>query len=51
MTIAAFGAVGLHILQGGAYETHTIAAMMLRAVLWQAIMVVAWRGALNDFHS
>ena len=34
-----------------ACETCTIAAMMLRMVIWQAIMVVAWRAALNGSHS
>ena len=50
-TVAAFVALRFHILQGRACETRTIAAMMLRMVIWQAIMVVAWRGALNGFHS
>ncbi|WP_262266328.1 hypothetical protein [Microvirga yunnanensis] len=46
-TVAAFGALGFHILQGGAYATRTIAAMMLRTVISQVIMVAAWRDALE----
>ena len=48
-SVAAFGAVGFHILHGGDYETRTLAAMLLRIVIWQAIMVVAWRVALSGF--
>jgi hypothetical protein len=51
MTIAIFGALGFYILQGGTCETVTIAARMLRAVIWQASKIVAWRGALNGFRS
>ncbi|WP_457094415.1 hypothetical protein [Microvirga sp. P5_D2] len=46
-TVTAFGTLGFHILQGGAYETRTMTAMMLRAVISQAIMVAAWRDALE----
>ena len=34
---------GLHVLQGGAYETRTVGAMILRAAIWAIISVVAWR--------
>jgi nitrate reductase gamma subunit len=41
-TVAAFVALRFHILQGGACETCTIAAMMLRMVIWQATWL--WLG-------
>ena len=34
---------GNHVLQGGAYEMRTVGAMILRAVVWGMISVVAWR--------
>lgn len=34
---------GNHVLQGGAYEMRTVGAMILRAVVWAMISVVAWR--------
>lgn len=42
-TIAVFGAFGLHVAAGGAHETRTVAAMTLRAGLWSAIALAAFR--------
>ena len=36
-------ALGIHVLQGGAYEMRTVGAMILRTGVWAAISVVAWR--------
>ncbi|WP_262272111.1 hypothetical protein [Microvirga yunnanensis] len=46
-TVAAFGALGFNILHGGHSETRSIVAMMLRTLVWQAIMVAAWRDTLE----
>ncbi len=38
-TLIVFAAFGIHIISGGAYETRTLAAMVLRSTVWLAI---AW---------
>ena len=38
-----FAAFGLHVAQGGAYETRTMGAMILRSVVWIAIAWIARR--------
>ena len=42
-TVAVFGALGLHILAGGAFEPRTVGAMTLRSLVWIAIAVAACR--------
>lgn len=42
-TALVFAALGVHIMNGGAYETRTVAAMALRTTVWLAIGVLAWR--------
>lgn len=42
-TALVFAALGVHVMNGGAYETRTVAAMALRTTVWLAIGVVAWR--------
>ncbi|OFZ97812.1 MAG: hypothetical protein A3H35_21630 [Betaproteobacteria bacterium RIFCSPLOWO2_02_FULL_62_17] len=42
-TLAAFGALGVHLSGGGAYEMRTLAAMLLRTSLWAAIAFLACR--------
>jgi acyl-phosphate glycerol 3-phosphate acyltransferase len=42
-TLGVFAAFGLHILQGGAYEGRTAAAMTLRTVIWFVIALVSRR--------
>lgn len=43
MTLCAFLGLGVHILQGGAYEMRTAGAMTLRGLIWVAIAVIAVR--------
>jgi hypothetical protein len=42
-TVVVFAAFGLHVFQGGAYETRTVGAMTLRAAVWLVIAAVAVR--------
>ena len=42
-TLVVFAAFGLHVAQGGAYETRTVGAMILRSVVWIAIAWIARR--------
>ena len=42
LTALTFGALGVHIAAGGAYEMRTLAAMTLRTLLWAAIAALAW---------
>lgn len=46
MVLVAFG---LHVVGGGAYETRTVGAMILRTGVWAAITLIAMRGiAIKD---
>jgi hypothetical protein len=38
-TLLVFAAFGVHVLQGGAYEMRTVAAMTLRSTVW---ITIAW---------
>ena len=42
-TILAFLALGIHLLQGGAYEMRTVGAMALRSMIWTGIAIFAFR--------
>ncbi|SMX48877.1 hypothetical protein [Maliponia aquimaris] len=42
-TIVVSLAFGVHVLQGGAYETRTVGAMILRVLVWAGISAVAVR--------
>lgn len=42
-TAVLFAAFGIHVLNGGAYEIRTVAAMALRITVWLAIGALAWR--------
>jgi hypothetical protein len=42
LTALVFAAFGAHILGGGAFEMRTVAAMLLRTVLWFSIAALAW---------
>ena len=44
-TLITYAAFGLHIFQGGSYETRTIGAMALRSTLW-LIIAFSTRAAL-----
>lgn len=46
LTVATFAALGIHVLNGGAFEARTIAAMVLRAGVWMAIAWVARKNLL-----
>ena len=46
-TLVIFAALGLYILNGGVYETRTIAAMALRSAVWIAIAAFTWRRFLQ----
>ena len=42
-TLIVFSILGMHILNGGAYETRTVAAMSLRSIVWLSIFVFSYR--------
>jgi len=42
-TIIVFAFFGLHILEGGKYETRTVAAMSLRSLVWLSIFIFSYR--------
>ncbi|MHB8834835.1 MAG: hypothetical protein ACYC9Y_03910 [Candidatus Methylomirabilia bacterium] len=42
-TAVVFAAFGFHILLGGAFEVHTMAAMILRTAVWAVIFAYASR--------
>jgi len=42
-TIAVFIAFGVHIFLGGAFESRTVGAMIIRSAVWIAIAVLACR--------
>ncbi|MCX2721054.1 hypothetical protein [Roseibium salinum] len=41
-TVAVFAAFAIHVLQGGAYEMRTLAALTLRTVVWAIIARIAF---------
>lgn len=47
-TIIVFAVFGLHILEGGAYETRTVAAMCLRSIVWVLISIFSYRGIIRQ---
>ena len=46
-TIIVFAFFGLHILEGGEYETRTIAAMSLRSLVWISIFIFSYRELIH----
>ncbi len=46
-TVLVFGALGAHVLAGGAYEPRTVVAMTIRAAFWiaEALALARWIGA------
>jgi len=42
-TVAVFGAFGVHVLAGGAFEARTVGAMTFRSVVWIAIAIATCR--------
>ena len=47
LTLLVFAAFGIHILNAGEYEQRTVAAMIIRSLLWSAIAVTSWRHLLR----
>jgi hypothetical protein len=47
-TLAVFAAFGVHAVSGGAYETRTLVAMMLRSTVWLIIAAIGWRVLMNE---
>jgi hypothetical protein len=47
LTALVFGALGLHIVGGGAFETRTVAAMTLRTLVWAGIAALALASLAN----
>lgn len=47
-TIIVFAVFGLHILEGGAYESRTVAAMCLRSLVWVSISIFSYRGIIRQ---
>jgi hypothetical protein len=47
-TVLVLLAFAVHVLQGGAYEMRTVGAMILRAVVWVFISIVAARTILRN---
>ncbi len=41
-TIMVFLILGIHILNGGGYETRTVAAMSLRSIVWISISIFSY---------
>lgn len=42
-TIIVFSILVMHILNGGGYETRTVAAMSLRSIVWISISIFSYR--------
>lgn len=42
-TALVFAAFGVYVMNGGAYETRTVAAMALRTTVWLVIGALTWR--------
>ena len=47
-TIIVFAVFGVHILEGGAYETRTVAAMCLRSLVWVSISIFSYREIIRQ---
>lgn len=43
ITLVMFGLFGIEVLNGGLFEMRTVGAMSLRAIVWLAISVVAYK--------
>lgn len=43
-----YAILGLHILNGGLYETRTIAAMSMRSIVWAIIAMFAYRKMIHE---
>lgn len=45
-TFLAMLALGVHVMQGGAFEMRTVGAMILRTGVWAIITFVAWQSSV-----
>lgn len=43
LTVVTFGAFGVYVASGGAFETRTVWAMTARSLIWAAIAALAYR--------
>ena len=50
-TLLIFALFGLHIIQGGLYETRTVYAMILRVVIWALITLYLYKRLKGQLHS
>ncbi|HFB64285.1 MAG TPA: hypothetical protein ENJ60_01985 [Aeromonadales bacterium] len=50
-TLLIFALFGLHIMQGGLYETRTVYAMILRVVIWALITLYLYKRLKGQLHS
>ena len=48
-TVLVFGAFGIHVAAGGAFEERTVWAMTLRSVVWIMITLLAFRAIMRDY--
>lgn len=47
-TIIMLPILGVHILNGGAYETRTVAAIILRSIVWVSIFIFSYRKLIRQ---
>ena len=47
-TLFVFGALGIHIWTGGAYEMRTVGAMTFRSLVWIGIAMISFRAKLSN---
>lgn len=50
-TLLIFALFGLHIIQGGLYETRTVYAMILRVVIWALITLYLYKRLKGQLYS
>ncbi len=50
-TLLIFALFGLHIMQGGLYETRTVYAMILRVVIWALITLYLYKRLKGQLYS
>jgi len=47
-TLVVLAAFGVHVVRGGAFEMRTVGAMILRALVWTAIVAIGLRAKLHS---
>ena len=48
MIVVVLAAFGVHVVRGGAFEMRTVGAMILRALVWMAIVAIGLRAKLHS---